>query len=71
MGTKELILEAHRMAKERNWTQWKWSMKAGRSGTGQTVSRILSKGDCRMSTMEDLLKPLGYELCIKKVEDKQ
>ena len=70
MGTKELINEAYGLAKKKGWNQWKWSMRAGRSGSGQTVSRILTKGDCRMSTMQDLLKPLGYELSLKKTEVK-
>lgn len=34
-----------------------------------TVSRIISKGDCRMSTFIRLLEPLGARLKIEEEQD--
>lgn len=69
MDTRTLILLADEIARGQGMNQSKWSSAAGKAGNGQTVSRILAKGDCRLSTMQDLLRPLGYELAITKMED--
>jgi len=64
MESRTLILEADRKAREKGFNQARWSATAGYAMNGQTVSRILSKGDCRMSTFLSLLKPLGLKLKI-------
>lgn len=64
---RDLILEADSIAREQGYTQARWSKAAGRAESGQTVSRILAKGECKVSTLLDLLKPLGYELVIKEL----
>ena len=69
MDVRALILKADGIARSQGMNQTKWSSAAGKAGNRQTVSRILSKGDCRLSTMQDLLRPLGYELTITKLED--
>ena len=69
MNTRALIMQADEIARGQGLNQTKWSSAAGKAGNGQTVSRILAKGDCRMSTMLDLLAPLGYELAIVQKED--
>lgn len=64
MDVRALILQADSIARSQGLTQRKWSADAGYAASGQTVSRIISKGNCKLSTMQDLLSPLGYELAI-------
>jgi hypothetical protein len=68
MELRALILQADQLAREKGLNQKKWSDVAGYAKNGQTVSRIMSKGDCRMSTFLSLLKPLGAELRIVRVD---
>ena len=65
---RDLILEADRIARDQGFTQARWSKAAGRAESGQTVSRILAKGECKVGTLVDLLEPLGYRLTITKGE---
>ena len=71
MGTRELIMQADSIAREQGFNQSTWSTAAGRAGNGQTVSRILSHGDCRLSTLMELLRPLGYEMRLVRVKDER
>ena len=66
MDSRTLILQADKIARSRGLNQTKWSTKAGYATNGQTVSRIISKGDCRISTFIDLLDAIGCELVIKE-----
>lgn len=66
MGSRALILQADRLAREQGLNQKQWSIRAGHAKNGQTVSRIISKGDCRVSTLLALLEPLDMELVIIK-----
>ena len=43
-------------------TQKEWSTAAGHAKNGQTVSRIISKSDCRLSTFLRLLKAVDCRL---------
>lgn len=63
---RDLILEADSIAREQGYTQARWSKAAGRAESGQTVSRILARGECKLGTLLDLLEPLGYGLMIVK-----
>ena len=65
MRARALIVEADEIARDQGLNQREWSTKAGHAASGQTVSRILNKGDCRLSTFIALLEPLGYELQLK------
>lgn len=69
MTARELILQADGIAREQGFTQARWSKAAGRAESGQTVSRILSKGECKVSTLLALLEPLGCELAIRRNEN--
>ena len=71
MEARAIILEADRIAEEKGLTQSQWSRNAGHANNGQTVSRMISKGDCRISTFLDLLEVLGCELEIKVKEKKE
>lgn len=66
MDSRTLILQADRIARKRGFNQSRWSASAGYATNGQTVSRIISKGDCRVSTFIDLLDAIGCELVIKE-----
>ena len=68
MEARHLILEADKIARNQGFTQAGWSRAAGRAESGQTVSRILTRGECKVSTLLELLKPLGYELVIREVK---
>lgn len=69
MEARKLILEADSIARRQGLTQSRWSKLAGKAESGQTVSRIISRGECKIGTMIDLLEPLGYELCIRKKDE--
>ena len=62
MRARALIVKADKIAREQGLNQKQWSSKAGHASNGQTVSRIISKGDCRLSTFLALLEPLGLKL---------
>ncbi len=64
MVARTLIVEADRRARDQGMNQKQWSEKSGHASSGQTVSRIISKGDCRLSTFLALLETLNCELKI-------
>ena len=63
---RDLILEADSIARKQGYTQAGWSQAAGRATSGQTVSRVVARGECKVSTLIALLEPLGYRLTITK-----
>jgi hypothetical protein len=66
MDSRTLILNADRIAREHGMSQSQWSTVAGYAINGQTVSRIINNGDCRVSTFLNLLHAIGCELVIKE-----
>lgn len=71
MDARTLIMEADRIAREQGLNQKQWSTQAGHAESGQTVSRIISKGDCRLSTLLALLEPIGLELQLVESENRR
>lgn len=72
MNARTLILQADSLAREKGMTQKEWSAKAGHAKNGQTVSRIISKGDCRISTFLRLLKVIDCRLeIVEEVDGKR
>ena len=69
MRARALIIKADKIAREQGLNQKQWSSKAGHAANGQTVSRIISKGDCRVSTLLDLLEKIVMKLEIKEEEE--
>ena len=63
---RDLIVEADRIAKEEGLSQAEWCRKARLDNVGVAVSRTYKRGNCKLSTMIQLLKPLGYRLTITK-----
>lgn len=66
MEARDLILQADAIAQNRGLNQSQWSSLAGYASNGQTVSRIVNRGNCRLSTLVALLDTVGCELKIVK-----
>jgi len=64
MEARDLILQADSIARRKGMTQSQWSSLAGYASNGQTVSRIINRGECKLSTIVSLLDTLGCELKI-------
>ena len=69
MTARDLIMMADQIRREQQMSQAEWSRQAGIDDVGIAISRTYKKGNCKLSTMIKLLRPLGYELRITKVED--
>lgn len=69
MNARDLIVKADQIRQEKGLSQAEWSRQAGLDEVGMAISRTYSKGNCKLTTMVRLLKPLGYELRIMKLED--
>ena len=68
-SARELIVRADAIRQEQNLSQAEWSRLSGLDEVGMAVSRTYNRGNCKLSTMIMLLKPLGYELKLVKRED--
>jgi len=66
---RKLIVRADQIARDQGLSQAEWCRKAGFDEFGKLVSRTYSRGNCKISVLSQLLKPLGYELRIEKKED--
>lgn len=69
MDARELICQADRIRQDQNMTQTEWCRRSGFDQYGKLVSNSFRRGDCKLSVLMRLLKPLGYELRITKRED--
>ena len=69
MDARQLITEADRIRQGMNITQAEWCRRAGFDEFGKLVSNTFNRGNCKVSVLAQLLKPLGYELKIVKRED--
>ena len=69
MESKNLIEQARKIATGKGFNQSKWSAESGHALNGQTVLRILKKGDCRVSTFISLLEVIGCKLVIEESND--
>lgn len=70
MESRTLIEKAYNKAKDKGYNQTKWSSEAGYAVNGQTVSRIMKSGDCRVSTLIELLKTINCKLVIQDENNK-
>ena len=66
MEARDLILQADAVARSKGLNQSQLSSLAGFASNGQTVSRIINRGNCRLSTIVALLDVVGCELKIVK-----
>ena len=69
MDARQLICQADRIARDQGMTQAEWSRQAGFDEFGKLISNTHRRGNCKVSVLSQLLKPLGYELKIVKRED--
>lgn len=70
MDARQLILRADEIRQEQDLTQAEWCRRAGFDQFGKLVSNTFNRGNCKLTVLVQLLKPLGYELQIVKQEDK-
>lgn len=71
MDARELISYADQLARQEGLTQAEWCRRAGFDEFGKLVSNTHRRGNCKLTVLAQLLKPLGYELRIVKQEDGQ
>ena len=69
MTARELIVQADRIRQGEGISQAEWGRRAGLDECGKAVGRTYYRGNCKLSTLVMLLRPLGYELRIEKVMD--
>lgn len=69
MDARELIVEADRIRQEKGLSQAEWSRAAGLDEGGMAVSRTYNRGNCKLTVLDALLRPLGYELKITRIDD--
>ena len=66
MDARQLIRQADQIAEDSGMTQAEWSRRAGFDEFGKLVSNMHRRGNCKLSVLAQLLKPLGCELRIVK-----
>ena len=71
MDSRQLILEADRIAKGSGLTQAEWCRKAGFDEFGKMISNTLNRGDCKLKVFLRLLKPLGYQVAIVRIPEER
>ena len=69
MTSRELIVLADKIRQEQGLTQTEWSRRAGFDIYGKNISNAYARGDCKLSVITEMLRPLGYELRIEKIMD--
>lgn len=69
MDARELIVRADNIAREQGLTQAEWCRRAGFDEFGKLVSRTFKVGNCKLTTLASLLRPLGYELVIVRKQE--
>lgn len=69
MDARQLISQADQIARDMGLTQAEWCRRSGFDEFGKLISNTHRRGNCKLSVFAQLLKPLGYEIRIEKVED--
>lgn len=71
MNARQMIVKADKIrSDEFHISQAEWSRRAGFDEFGKMVSNTFNRGNCKLSVFIRLLRPLGYELRIVKMEDR-
>ena len=70
MDARQLITQADEIRRDEGMTQAEWCRRAGFDEFGKLVSNTFRRGNCKLSVFAQLLKPLGYESAIVKMEGK-
>lgn len=66
---RALIVQADQIRQDQDITQAEWCRRAGFDEFGKLISNTYRRGNCKVSVLAQLLKPLGYELKIVKQEE--
>ena len=69
MTARDLIVQADKIRQEKGMSQAEWGRQAGLDEFGKAVGRTYYRGNCKLSTLVMLLRPLGYEIKIMKVDE--
>ena len=69
MTARELIVQADKIRQDQNLSQAELSRQAGFDESGVAICRTYNRGNCKLSTMIQMLRPLGYVLKIEKMTD--
>lgn len=69
LTARELIVRADAIRRDRGLSQAEWSRLSGLDEVGMTISRAYKRGNCKISTFNRLIDPLGYELVLVKKGD--
>lgn len=67
MTARDLIVQADRIRQDMGLSQAEWGRQAGLDEFGKAVGRTYYRGNCKLSTLVMLLRPLGYEVRIEKI----
>ena len=70
MDARQLIVQADEIRRDEGITQAEWCRRAGFDEFGKLVSNTFRRGNCKLSVLVQLLKPLGCEIRIVKQEGK-
>ena len=70
MTARELIVEADKLRQDQGLTQAEWCRVAGYDEYGKLISNAYKRGNCKLTVILNLLRPLGYELTIRRTEGK-
>ena len=68
-NARSYIIEVDRISKEQGFTQAEWSRQSGFDEFGKMISNTISRGDCKLSAFIQMIKPLGYEIMLKRTEE--
>lgn len=69
MEARDLIIAADRIARGQGLTQAEWCRRSGFDEFGKLISNTYRRGNCKLSVILQLLRPLGYTLKIVETED--
>ena len=68
MTARDVIVEADKIRQDQGLTQAEWCRQSGYDEYGKLISNAYKRGNCKLSVLLNLLRPLGYELTIQKRE---
>ena len=71
MTARDLIVEADKIRQDQGLTQAEWCRQSGYDEYGKLISNAYKRGNCKLTVMMNLLRPLGYELCIRRRSDEK
>lgn len=69
MTARDLIVEADKLRQDQGMTQAEWCRQAGFDQYGKLISNAYKRGNCKLTVIMALLRPLGYELQIRRREE--